>query len=73
MQKSMMMTSDEFERRITIHRVHSETMIAAARKVLVDGKGQRETCRMVGCTPGQLNPIIKKLRSDTCPCCGQAI
>lgn len=70
---STAMTNEEFERRIAIHRVHSETMIAAARRVLVDGCGQREACRLVGCTSGQLNPIVKKLRADTCPCCGQAI
>lgn len=67
------MTPELFEQRIKIHNVRSATMVAAARLVLIGGKGQREACRMIGTTSGQLSPIVQKLKLDTCPCCGQQI
>lgn len=70
---TMTMTIEIFERRVKLHKLRSETIIAAARMVLIDGKGQREACRVVGTTSGQLSPVIKKLSLDQCPCCGHDI
>jgi hypothetical protein len=67
------MDIETFGRRVQIHRLRSETIIAAARMVLVEGRSQMDACRTIGTTSGQISPVVRKLSADTCPCCGQKI
>lgn len=68
-----LMDAETFERRVKLHRLRSETIIAAARMVLVEGRSQMDACRTVGTTSGQLSPVVRKLADDMCPCCGRPV